>query len=392
MVVETSGPDDAERLKTIGLRLQRAAHPGVVAVVDSGPTPDGGWRLRTAHGGGPISTITNLSASRLAAIGAGVAATLADLHALGVVHGRVNEHRILLGEHGRPVLSSFGPEPVGLGPEDDVSALGLALRVMLGGDPSIAGSRNRGRGNDPRSALAAVIETATDANPARRPSMRRLAASLAELAAPPAHRAKADRTGARPSRPARRRSSGPPPHRRLASGRGPLVTVGLLIVLAAAAVLQVRPAAAPPEDPLGAGTAATSRAEPRPESGGAPSCVVFSDRPIDRHDRSCPHRISISDRVVVIDGQRYRVGDPGDQVAVGSFSCAGDATIAVLRPSTGDVFVFSEAGSDAQDVPAVTSVSDAVGLRALAISDRCQQLRVVDAHGTITPVDLTDQL
>jgi hypothetical protein len=49
---------------------------------------------------------------------------------------------------------------------------------------------------------------------------------------------------------------------------------------------------------------------------------------------------------LTIDGvaHRYRVGEPGDIVLVGDFSCDGASSIALYRPHTGRVLEFASAG------------------------------------------------
>lgn len=394
VVVELADPASAAQLERVAGRLARASHPGVVEVVESGATPDGGWRLVSAHGGGPASTLVGLDPSRLAALGAAVAATLADLHDLGVVHGRLTEHRILIGSDGRPIVCGFGPEATGRVPEDDVAGLGAALVELFanlapGGHP-IAGRR----ANDATRALQRVLEDATLSDASRRPSMRRLAAALAEVSSPGL-----GTSGSRP-RPKIAAPSSDAPARRFATGRVPIVVVGGLLACAVAGVLLTRfPHGDVSADPIPAPaapatTSATTSASARRavvSSDGSSRCLVIGDQQPAEAMAGCSHRVSISGRIVTIDGQRYEVGEPGDLLAVGSFGCQGDATVVVLRPRTGAVFAFGEVGDVPQDVPAVATVPGGVRLRGFHVSDRCHRLDVVAADGSSVAVDLLDR-
>jgi hypothetical protein len=127
----------ADRLQHERDRLRRAAHPGVVALV--GPAGDGA-ELRTRYAGEPVSRWSG-AVPAVAGLGAAVAVTLADLHALGVVHGRLDDGHILLGDDGRPRLCGFSPPPVDACPADDVAALGAVLADLLARAPS--GRRGR---------------------------------------------------------------------------------------------------------------------------------------------------------------------------------------------------------------------------------------------------------
>src|SRR5262245_45996193 len=102
--------DDVARLRLEAGRLEHAAHPGLVEVVGphtsegvaaagADPATDQGGddrgdgpavvELRTRFAGDPISHWSG-SVGAIAGLGAAVAATLADLHDNGVVHGRLD--------------------------------------------------------------------------------------------------------------------------------------------------------------------------------------------------------------------------------------------------------------------------------------------------------------
>jgi hypothetical protein len=64
------------------------------------------------------------------------------------------------------------------------------------------------------------------------------------------------------------------------------------------------------------------------------------------------------------DGERWRVGEPGDLVAVGDWDCDGTSTPAVLRPSEARLFLFAGWDESAPAVAGPAAPADAVGFRA----------------------------
>jgi hypothetical protein len=389
VVVRTADAASARELEAVGARLHGAAHPGVVQVLASGGTDDGGWVLSTAHGGTPLSAIASIEPLRLAAVGAGAATTLADLHEHGIVHGRLTAARVLLGPHDRPTLCGFGATDPHAGVDDDVAALGRLLLEHLAdpGDDRQVGAVVR--------RMRATLEQAVDPASSRRPSMRRLAAALAELAATPVpvlRRPGAGRDG--PSGDGRRLGTWPQ-----------LSAVGLAIVVLAVGAARWR--TAPATATVGAAAASASASaevdhgavvEER-EPGDATSttaagpalrcALVEGDQPaVEAASLDCPHELALDGTRVVIDGQPFEVGQASDVLAVGSWRCAGDATVALLRPATGEVFVFPAATDVQVTVAPLATVPGATAFRAMGISPRCQELHVLDRSGDPTPLEL----
>ena len=227
VVIKTATGSAVERLRLEHQRLTRAVHPGVVALARRqpqpgparpGPASDGlppedraspgdtvppgeiapprdsvpsgdpadaddldAYVLRTRYAGEPVSRWTG-TVNGIAGLGAAVAGTLADLHALGIVHGRIDSGHILIGDDGRPRLCGLS-HPGDAAPADDVAALGDVLDGLLARAP--AGRRRRPRGSSGATrALRQVIERATDPIPTRRTSAGALADAI--LAAVPA--------------------------------------------------------------------------------------------------------------------------------------------------------------------------------------------------------------
>ena len=140
-----------------------------------------------------------------------LASTVADLHQLGLVHGRIDPSHVLLGANQRPILCGFtgggtqgdvpppGPgsmstyrdpaEPLDAPPSTaaDVYALGALLRVLVVGDgvdvepiPERRFVLRRGRPwtGYLRRTLLTLADQCTDDQPLRRPTARRLAADI----------------------------------------------------------------------------------------------------------------------------------------------------------------------------------------------------------------------
>lgn len=394
-----TGPDSA-RLAATGERLARAAHPGVVQVVHSAGT-DAAWELQLVHAGRPVQLLAPLPPSEVAAIAAAVAATLADLHATGLVHGHLDGSHVLIGAHGRPVLCGFGTDDAGASPHDDVAALGALMVELLGGcaDTELVPERRWGRRRSPdwsRRSLLLLADHACAEPPSRRPSAARLAAAIAS-AVPDARLVEPD-DGALASNDSSavddpldtlRATSGATGGDRSA-GRS-MAAVGVAAVVLGGIVFGVG-ALRPPVEP----TAVTS-----------PTILPPTTMPPPPHPPArCPVElhpgapvgcgpVAIEGTLVTVGGHRFEVGQPGDRVVVGDWDCDGIATAAALRPSTGEVFVFTTwtTGPDVV-APAVARIDGGVdlvaGTAATTGGDECDPLSVRRRDGSVEPIDLRE--
>jgi hypothetical protein len=430
------GADDVARLRLEAERLARAAHPGLVEVVgptgedldgadlgadqgaDDGAEERAGVELRTRFAGDPISHWTG-SVAAVAGLGAAIAATLADLHDLGVVHGRLDATHILVGDDGRPRLCGLS-HPGGAAPHDDIAELGRVLGEVL--DRAAPGPRPwpwHGRSSaGRRRPLEQVLARACDPVPSRRPNARLLASSIlsavpgAELPAtgrptpepepayvPPdeelldlvfTHELTDDERwaqafGDHPPDPAGAARRDPPPapdgggtRARIAAGSG----VVAVAAIAAGAVFFVggwgsRGSAAPPE---------AVRAGPAGQAGcpgvAAPAADVDGD--------GCPEALVVDDGGISAGSARWTLGEPGDAIAIGDWDCDGRAAPALLRPATGDVFVFP--GWAAEGEPVTVEARDrlpgAVAIRGERADDGCDDLVVDLGSGATATVEV----
>src|ERR1039458_5855060 len=95
---------DAERLDREAAMLAAARHPGIVQLRAARPE-----RLEVkAVSGWCLSDIGALQPAEVAGIGCAIATILADLHALGIVHGALESSHVLIERNGRPILCSLG--------------------------------------------------------------------------------------------------------------------------------------------------------------------------------------------------------------------------------------------------------------------------------------------
>ncbi len=183
VVVKTALTDEGRaRIASEGSRLGRAGHPGVVELVRRTDQ-----ELVLAWAGGETLGLRRPPVTEAAGILAAVAATVADLHEVGIVHGRLDASHVVLDGEGRPRLCGLrGP---GAGdappmPTDDVRALGDLIDVLVGGEVEVEPIPERRWGarrwaGYQRRALQSVADRATHEDPARRPTARALAAAIA---------------------------------------------------------------------------------------------------------------------------------------------------------------------------------------------------------------------
>jgi hypothetical protein len=436
LVKHASPGESAERLAHEAAVLRAAAHPGVVELVAERELAGGAREVMLAMAGSRTAADVQIGIVGAAGLVTSLAATVADLHDLGIAHGRIRPEHVVVDGTGRPLLCGFGDairaESGALAVEDraaDVAGLGGLLRRLVtagDGDPlaldeswePIPARRffrdDRWTGHARRSLLN-VADQATADEPAHRPSARGLAAavlaalpearlpgavgSTSEAALPPPGSAWPLRRSA-----LRRRLDGVA----ALAGRSrsvrvwPLAPVagavglGLLVfgiggllrspVPAASRAAASRPTTTVPVPPPPSSTpsAADTTSTTDTSTTTAAACARVSPPAADPDGDGCPSPVAIGDGWVAVDGVRYAVGQAGDLLAVGDWECDGRATVAVVRRPGGEVFLFPGWASEGTElvVPVVTTVPSPASV---SVDDHdgdgCPTLVVSDASG-----------
>lgn len=430
-------PGDVERLAREAVLLRAAAHPGVVSVVGAEVVGDG-FELELAVAGTRTAADLRVEVVGVAGFVAALATTVADLHGLGIVHGRIRADHVVVDRVGRPVLCGFGGagrigevpprSATALTPPDDVAALGALLAALLDRASGVSsrrgGARHRRRVAAQRS-LQALAAQASAPDPTRRPTARAVAASILANV-PDAHLPESiaedpgDQPVGRVGEPA---SSDAPPAdraRRPAAGwteadgpgadrgRGPDVDAADIgrsdVGMGSSAGLEGRRrrstpatgagrrrgsavpvAAAVGVGLLGFGVVSLVRPTSEPALAPVPSATEVGGSAA---TTSTPATAVVGTAVVVRDGVRYGVGRADDRWAIGDWDCDGVATVAVLRPGSGAVYVFDGWAVVGRDVVAgrATTVAGAVGISGEPSAEGCPTLVVVDQAGGRTEV------
>jgi eukaryotic-like serine/threonine-protein kinase len=403
--------------------LVAAAHPGVVEVVRSHEVEDGQWELELRLvAGGDLTQAPGWSAEEVAGFGAAAATTLADLHDLGIVHQRLGPEHLLVDGAGRPLLCGFGGarrwDDGDQGPDPrpaDVAALADCLAQLLPADA-------------PRD-LRRELARATPRGRRRPPSARQLARGL--TAAVPAARlpvlggssAGSDGAPAGANRPAT--TSGHLPATVGGSFAGPEAARGAALTAAgppgaAGSAESVVPigslAKSEPETVAGPSPVRGRRSRPhrslrRPRLIEAVAAVLVvvglgvgllavshrsngkggSSRPAascPTVDRGCGPVARPGGVLTTVSG-RYRFGSPADAVVLGRWTCTAQAFPAILRPSTGQLWVFDAWARPGAQVASrlVAVVSDGRSLRVVPDRPGCDGLAVLTGRGRVVVVD-----
>jgi hypothetical protein len=379
---------DPGRLAHEGRLLERARHPGVVELVEYGGEPSPRLVTRRATGA-TLADGAPQTVEAIAGVAASLAATLADLHDMGLVHGALAPEHVLLTP--RPVLcgladgGSIGDPapgqqlptgftdpsvPPGAAPDAsrDVYALGGLIRWMLARVPNSVRSRAAGS----TAALLAISLRASYPDRAQRPSAARVAADIRE-AVPDATLVARQ---LRPTAPAGQGAIHAEWLRR-APFRAAIVLLGVTLTIVTVSLLGGSP-------PSG-GSRPTTTAASRPQSESDSRECPTREGPLqaDVDGDGCVEALHFARGVLVAGADQWTVSAGADDIATGDWDCDGRATLAFLDRELGAVYRFDVWPDVAvASVPLVARVDGATELRVERASpDACDVLTVVRATG-----------
>jgi hypothetical protein len=346
-LVRTATGAAAASLRREAVVLQRARHPGVVELIEANEG-DGGVTVVTATPPGRLLADTTLGLDELAAVIAILSTTVADLHDVGVVHGAINDRHVLVGDDGRPILIGFESAEILDGPErrwlessfvsSDVGALVALAGPLFRAEPirSRRGRRRQGlvaSTGEPRTArhlAAAMLHTA----PAARLPGTVTPEALSDAAANTWCPASAMAT--------RRRLSAVAPLGALA-----LAAAGLAALQLAPNRSPGRPRLATVPSAVGRdpGAAALARAAGGLTDSSAgpstrPASVQVAARSPEPPEPPATTSLTYAGGVLQFGDSRFQVGEPGDVLSLGRWTCNGAQTLILARPDTGQVWLF----------------------------------------------------
>jgi hypothetical protein len=423
--------DEVAALHTEARMLTLARHPGVVELVElrtlDAPVDGVHAELVTRHvSHQSLATFAARDLRQAATIVAACAETVADLHSVSIVHRRLEPAHVLIDERGRPVLTGFGGATlVGSAVDDDaaparpavdVAGLGRLVQHIAAGPPEADPIPDRRFTKRTRAvtyqrrALLNLADQATTETAAR-PSARSLAAAIRAVVpdarfetAPPlparprlaAPRVAADRpasdaprTPVAPPRPAR------PPRSHSRTRRGlPIAAAACGVAALGFGVASAgRDGRATPADEVtttATTTATTTTTTTATATATATTTTTAPSSTVACRPGSCTTSSALGDAPLAEDGHRYAAGDPGDEVVVGDWTCAGSGVPALIRPSTGEVFVFDRWAGAGHDEVARPVFRATPGSHLEAhVGDGCATLvvRAPDSSATTVTVD-----
>jgi len=443
----STGEAGRARLAHTAAVLERARHPGVSELRSFSDDGERAELVVAWAASGTLADLGPLSVRELAGLVAALADTVADLHGIGVVHGAISADHVLVAADGRPVLCGFGDARLaGAGadpprPSVDVADLGALLHLLLGttDPPDPSPTRRGGRGRRPRDpahlrrGLRTLADHASAEDASCRPSARALAAAITALVpdavlpggAMPARPgpdgrgstgAASGRCGGDPSGDGgdrddsgvddldRLRATMSEPARRLLPPRaGVLAATVMVLTAATAGAVALRggsqgdPTAGSRSGFAANATATAGADDPGPDDPGdapartGPPATTARTPPSRPTPATTGRPTPVTEPVVEVAGRRYQVGEVGDVVVVGDWRCEGSPEAAVLRPTTGDVFLFDGWAAPGEQLaaPAVARIDSAVDLVAEAAAPgTCPTLTAVLADGRRRPVEL----
>ena len=377
LACKTAKPEESDRIRHEAQLLKRLEHPGIVQLVDFIKGPSVELYLGFV---GPDSWATQppATSAELVEALASAASTVADLHNLGTVHGALRPEHVLVAPDKRPVLC-------GLADATTSTEAGCARDLA-----ELAGLIDH-------LAVACEDKERRQLNAlARRAERGSVTASdlTAEL----------DRLHGGPRKLSKRRSlpAIPRPSKRASVTAAAVLGVALLgwtvlkpegsatstpelsTVLTSTGLAGAEPTSTvltstEPTNAVPTSTVLNSTGTVPETTNAAAITAADTTSSVGNHSQ-----IDDDNRLIIAhQGRRYGVGQLGDIALLGDWTCDGNATLALLQPSTEVIAVFANWPAPSQRLEAdfVTVLEGATGLRNDP-SGGCDQLRVTHAGGS----------
>jgi hypothetical protein len=327
-----------ERLRATATLLGELHNPGLVELVGLRDPASGPTELLTRWvGATTLADDGRRRPTEVAGLVAAVASTVAELHRSGVAHRQLRADHVLV-DGGHPVLC--GLSRAGAGPAADLATdmtdLGQLLLSLLTRCP---------RGIEPAAQLRLrrLARLATTTPPLL--DAAGLATGLSQVRGARLPRAVPAPAGEPRGRHGRSVPVAPRAQRIAAAAA---LALGALLTNAGWARLQparghlaAHDPTATPARPAAAGCA---RGAARPSAGTALHLDLDGD--------GCPETVAIDGPRLTVDGTRYTLGRPGDVIALGMWGATPVPSPALLRPSSGAVYVFRSWPGPGHDVTA----------------------------------------
>jgi hypothetical protein len=186
------------------------------------------------------------------------------------------------------------------------------------------------------------------------------------------------------------------PRRRLPERPGAriaAVTAAVVLVLAgvAAAVLRQDDVAAT-RAPTADSDALALRDRTVDARADAAGCIVPSAHApwtLDMDQNGCSDDVEVAQNLVRVGDLTFRVGEPGDRLALGDWDCDALPTVLLLRPDSGEVFHFDWAATDRPSTGRLLTVVDgATSLSSEVDADGCETATIQRTAGSAVPVPI----
>ena len=384
-VTRSKTPAEAAALKHEASILARVAQPGVVKL-GALTAQNRDVTLALVPLNGHLLSDVKLEVNNLAGVMTSLAMTVSRVHESGVTHNALDSSAVIISEKtGRPVLRNFASAKV-----TDEKAARIAdvraLVALLDSKLSEIPPSHAPHAVRIRTRLEAIVDAATNATDAKVPTALGLAQLLRDATqrnnpAAADHKAEARKrlNSLRATLPGSNIVHG----RHVFEKTMNLPTLALVAfavtALSLGFIFLLLKTVLRPELPVVDPTRPQCNARP------AASLVVDTD------GDGCGDAVELTDASVRINGETFTVGNGGDKLALGRWTCTDQYTLGLLRPSTGQIYVFKtwpERGQDALP-QAISQVDNATAIAAASFGN-CDRIAVTTSGRTVT-IDPTVQ-